>query len=574
VNFLGEVTGGNSCTKTVTRTWDATDACGNHSATRTQVITVVDTQAPTIGNAGANATIECTATPGFTAPTAADACNGATVHLLGEVTGGNSCTKTITRTWDATDACGNHSATRTQVITVVDTQAPTIGNAGANATIECTATPGFTAPTASDACNGATVNLLGEVTGGNSCTKTITRTWDATDACGNHSATRTQVITVVDTQAPTIGNAGANATIECTTTPSFTAPTASDACNGATVNLVSDVTSLGSGGIKLETRTWNAVDACGNTSTTVSQTITRLACIYCTYTQGFWGNKNGLALLPSVLTTPVIIGRPGHSVTIPASSDGVTKLNSVMPGGHTPTGPLTGDCIIVDPCFNSYLTNGRINNVLLSQTITLSLNIRLKGGILASLEIGSGCMLTSGGSFQIDQSVVDYLHNTVGSSATVQDLLNLANDVLGGVKTPGVGGVPSYSAINDAVTAINEGFDGCRTFLGNCPTLIVTAPITGGSIANKTVNKLEVSAYPNPFTDVVRFSIKSTISGQANLELYNVLGQKMQTVYTGYLFAGKGETVEYKVPAMNRFNLIYILRVGDQQVTGKLLHIE
>jgi hypothetical protein len=48
----------------------------------------------------------------------------------------------------------------------------------------------------------------------------------------------------------------------------------------------------------------------------------------------------------------------------------------------------------------------------------------------------------------------------------------------------------------------------------------------------------------------------------------------MQTVYTGYIFAGKGETVEYKVPAMNRFNLIYIFRVGDQQVTGKLLHIE
>src|SRR5206468_1839452 len=112
------------------------------------------------------------------------------------------------------------------------------GGAGANATIECTATPSFTAPTATDACNGATVNLLTNTTTGNSCSRVITQTWDATDACSNHSATRTQTITIVDTQAPTIGSAGANATIECTATPSFTAPTASDACNGATVNLL------------------------------------------------------------------------------------------------------------------------------------------------------------------------------------------------------------------------------------------------------------------------------------------------------------------------------------------------
>src|SRR5258705_7985286 len=110
-----------------------------------------------------------------------------------------SCTKTITRTWDATDACNNHSATRTQTITVTDTTPPTIGAAGADATIECTGTPSFTAPTATDACNGATVNQLRDVTTTTGCIKTITRTWHATDACNNHSATRTQTITVTDT---------------------------------------------------------------------------------------------------------------------------------------------------------------------------------------------------------------------------------------------------------------------------------------------------------------------------------------------------------------------------------------
>src|SRR5205814_120035 len=273
VNFLGETSTGNSCLKVITRKWDATDACGNHSATRTQNITVQDTEAPTIGSAGADATIECTATPNFTQPTANDACNGATVNFLGESSTGNSCLIVITRKWDATDACGNHSATRTQNITVQDTEAPTIGSAGADATIECTATPNFTQPTANDACNGATVNFLGESSTGNSCLIVITRKWDATDACGNHSATRTQNITVQDTQAPTIGSAGADATIECTATPNFTQPTASDECNGATVNFLGE-TSTGNSCLKVITRKWDATDACGNHSATRTQNIT------------------------------------------------------------------------------------------------------------------------------------------------------------------------------------------------------------------------------------------------------------------------------------------------------------
>src|SRR5206468_439129 len=181
----------------------------------------------------------------FTAPTATDACGTATVNLLGDATSVNGCTKTITRTWDAADACGNHSSTVSQTITVQDTTPPTIGGQGTNATIECTASPSFTAPTATDACGTATVNLLGDATSINGCTKTITRTWDAADACGNHSSTVSQAITVVDTTQPTIGAAGANATIECTATPSFTAPTATDACGTVTINLLSDITAAG-----------------------------------------------------------------------------------------------------------------------------------------------------------------------------------------------------------------------------------------------------------------------------------------------------------------------------------------
>src|SRR5258705_7680530 len=115
---------------------------------------------------------------------------------------------------------------------MTDKQAKRLEVRGVDVRIECTGTPTFTAPTASDACNGATVNLLTSTTTGNACARVITQTWDAVDACNNHNATRTQFITITDTHAPTLCAAGADATIECTGTPTFTAPTASHACNG------------------------------------------------------------------------------------------------------------------------------------------------------------------------------------------------------------------------------------------------------------------------------------------------------------------------------------------------------
>src|SRR5437762_3467222 len=219
VNQVGsDSTSGNSCALVTTRSWNAVDACGNTSATVSQRITRVDTTAPTIGSPGAANTVECPASPSFTAPTASDTCNGATVQDLGDTTSGNSCALVHTKSWRAVDACGNTSATVTQTSTVRDTSGPTIGSAGANNTVECPATPTFTAPTASDNCNGATVQDLGDTTSGNSCALVHTKSWRAVDACGNTSATVTQTSTVRDTSSQTISSADADGTVDCPAT--------------------------------------------------------------------------------------------------------------------------------------------------------------------------------------------------------------------------------------------------------------------------------------------------------------------------------------------------------------------
>ena len=88
------------------------------------------------------------------------------------------------------------------------------------------------------------------------------------------------------------------------------------------------------------------------------------------------------------------------------------------------------------------------------------------------------------------------------------------------------------------------------------------------------VTELSVSGYPNPFGDWVKFNIVSPVSGNASLDVYSIMGQKLKTVYNGYLFAGRGQVIEYEVPSATKGGLIYTLRIGDRQVNGKLIQLK
>jgi hypothetical protein len=88
----------------------------------------------------------------------------------------------------------------------------------------------------------------------------------------------------------------------------------------------------------------------------------------------------------------------------------------------------------------------------------------------------------------------------------------------------------------------------------------------------RILGKARVLAAPNPFTDKVRFTLQSDVSGQGSLEIYNTMGQKIHTVYQGHVEAGQTLVKEYNVPLSQRQSLIYIFKVGDQKTTGKLLN--
>jgi hypothetical protein len=85
-------------------------------------------------------------------------------------------------------------------------------------------------------------------------------------------------------------------------------------------------------------------------------------------------------------------------------------------------------------------------------------------------------------------------------------------------------------------------------------------------------SKPAVKAFPNPFNDRVKFVVNSPDAGNGSLEIYNLLGQKVKTVYQGHINSGD-QSFELTIPKKQQATLIYIFRVGNKQVTGKLLQL-
>jgi len=260
----------------------AVDCCAEAVVT----ISFADDSAPTFTNPPADLTIDCDALPALENIIATDNC--ADVEVSNEeviVAGDCSGASTHMRTWTATDACGN-MATHTQLISLIDNVEPTI---------ECLETFSILCdevgeaaidsgqPNVSDNCtpeNEITVSFSDEVvaeTCENKIQKQIVRTWMAVDACGN-AATCVQTINIIDDIPPVI-TCPANITVDCgqDIDPEVleSKATATDNCAELTISFEDSESMPLDCNFEtiIITRTWTAIDACGNT-TSCEQTIT------------------------------------------------------------------------------------------------------------------------------------------------------------------------------------------------------------------------------------------------------------------------------------------------------------
>src|SRR4029077_14180691 len=215
ISHVGDVISAQTCANryTITRTYRATDVCGNFTD-QSQTITVNDQTGPVIGTFPGPANVECaSAVPSadISLVSASDACGGVvTISHVGDVISAQTCANryTITRTYRATDVCGNF-AECTQIITVNDQTAPALTCPGPVTVSGASAVPAPNTASVtgvSDNCAGVvTITHQGDVISAQTCANryTITRTYRATDVCGNF-AECTQIITVNDQTPPTL----------------------------------------------------------------------------------------------------------------------------------------------------------------------------------------------------------------------------------------------------------------------------------------------------------------------------------------------------------------------------------
>ncbi|MGZ4987058.1 MAG: HYR-like domain-containing protein, partial [Limisphaerales bacterium] len=224
----------------------ATDASGN-SSSQVQHVTVVDTTIPVLAGIPADVTVQCDAVPTAASPTAADNCDPAPAISLSQITAMGSCTGNyiLTRTWIATDSCGN-SSSASQQITVRDATSPVLVGVPTDTTVDCNAVPSAANVTATDNCDtNATVSYNSystqTPTGPGHDIYILKRKWTVTDACGN-SATAQQILTVAPI-APVITGFPPDVTYACTgdvPAADDNLISATDPCGGAAIYIYHD----------------------------------------------------------------------------------------------------------------------------------------------------------------------------------------------------------------------------------------------------------------------------------------------------------------------------------------------
>lgn len=262
IDYLEEIQG--ECPQIILRSWIATDLCGN-SSTMNQEITVLDTLAPTFLNIPENLQVDCIDNiPDVEDVSAIDNCDSELYIEFEETESDNQ----ILRSWSVTDNCGN-SASDIQIITIIDNGAPTLIGVPDDVIVECDSIPEVAAVSAIDGCTSTDVIFEEQITDG--CPFEIFRTWIAIDENGN-TTMATQTISVVDIVAPILADVPEDLTTSCDSIPAIEMPTAVDNCDSNVLIEFEEISDYSSCPYTI-TRTWTAIDHCGNTDTQ-SQVIT------------------------------------------------------------------------------------------------------------------------------------------------------------------------------------------------------------------------------------------------------------------------------------------------------------
>jgi len=475
---------------------------------------------------------------------------------------------------------------------------PEIIGVGPDTTIICPDEPVFSEPTAYDPCDPDPVLTFETDTIPGDCpdSYTVIRTWTAVNSC-NDTTTATQVIVHLPNPNPEILSLGFQiesigdtvfAGCEGTSLPF---PEIETPCGPAEVDYTrSDGGEWGDpfGPGTTEVCYWG-ISPCGYSTDTICFPVIVEQCgeQFCSLTQGFYGNQGGtfcngmgtVQLINSLLAQGnLVVGSSGNTMTFFPGEAGC--IIDLLPGGG-PAKKITG----ANTCANHpgiQTKKGRIHNILLAQTITLGLNLRLSSD-LGNLEIFSETLETAPSSgcdeegdtvtgplsqYVIPTSVYNVLSLNGTIIPNVNDLYALANTGLGG----GSVGATSLTAIADAVSRINEGFDECAFGGFVIQPLIQSAAVQGESIIPVKVTSLSLNIYPNPFQSIASIGFIAPVSGNVSVEVYTLTGKRVAVLHEGYAEAGKAYQYSFAGdPGVNNATYICVIRTEKESKYERLI---
>lgn len=162
-----------------------------------------------------------------------------------------------------------------------------------------------------------------------------------------------------------------------------------------------------------------------------------------------------------------------------------------------------------------------------------------------------------------------------------------------GTTTNGTATFSLPAGSNPRVYYTNGSAAACVSDTASCPSGICTPSIaptstsangTAKQVAQEQTKKtnmlgasdleapVTIKTIPNPFNNKVRFMINVAEAGHGTLEIFNIQGQKIRTLYQGYIPAGTN-FYDLTVSSVRRAELIYVFTQNGVKTSGKLLQI-
>ena len=582
--------GANTVTLTVT------DTHGNVS-TATAVVTVTDATAPVA--LAKNITVPLSAS-GAASITAAQVNNSSTdncgIASISVAPSTFSCANvgpnTVTLT--VTDTHGNVSTT-TATVTVTDVTAPTAVAQSLTVNLSASGTASITAAQvnngSTDNCGIASISVAPMTFScANAGANTVTLT--VTDTRGN-VGTATAIVTVRDNIAPTLSACPANVVVtaaanDCTPVVTWMAPVGADNCS---FTLTSTAASGSRFPVGTTPVTYTATDASGNKATCSFMVTVKASPVVVTLSSATFGGGVNVACAGGTSGSATATVQGGCQPYRYLWSNGQTTATARNLAAGTYSVTVTdanntsatqritltqSTPVVVSTSYSPQFTcvGGQASTIYLGYGLQyLTLSASATGGTSGysySWSPAAGLNRTTGTSVVASPRVTTVYTVTAtdanGCSSSKQFTVYVYNVLCGNLDLKiamchngreicvGIAAVPAQLLLGATLGSCTYGSNNSRS----TGTLAESAPATT-SATSTLAEKLTVEAFPNPSDGIFRVRLATMAAGHTKVQLYDLQGRVVGTVFEGELQANEQRELAVDLPGLAAGT--YLLRV-------------